>query len=268
MKVLLTGAFNYTNEQLNMINKLGYSIIYVENELQTIEVDVQNIEVVVCNALFLYNKIENIKKLKFIQTTSVGLNRLPLDYIRRNSIKVFNAGNTYSIPIAEFAIMGILNIYKHNDFFLKNKFNKIWEKNRNLLELTDKNVLIMGYGNIGMEIAKRLIPFNVNIYAYDINEVRNENVIYENDYNKILHKMDIIILTLPLTSETFHLINESFISKLKDNITLVNVSRGALIDEKALIYGLENNKFLSVALDVFEEEPLTSDSILWDYSNV
>ena len=97
-------------------------------------------------------------------------------------------------------------------------------------------------------------------------EYVNESILIDN-LEAALLKSDIIILTLPLTAETKHLINEEKIKVIKDNAVLINVSRGGIIDETALIESLNKDKFLGVALDVFEEEPL-KESPLWDFENV
>lgn len=268
MNILLTGAFSYSNAQIKKIESLGYNVTFIKNELEELNIDVSNIDVVICNRLFLHNDINKFKNLKVIQTTSAGLDRIPLEYTKKNNIRVFNAGNSYSIPMAEFAIMQLLNIYKNNKQFVKNQLKQKWEVNRELEELSDKKVLIMGFGNVGFEIAKRLYNFVSEIYAYDIKKVDYDKVIYVSDYKKIIETIDIIILTMPLVKETKYIVNKSFIENLKQGSTLINVSRGKLINEKDLIEAIKSNKFLGVALDVFEEEPLYIENELWSFDNV
>lgn len=268
MNILLTGAFNYNKAQLKKIESLGYDITFIQDELKPIDFDVSNISIVVCNNLFLNNDIKMFKMLKVIQTTSAGLDRIPTDYAAKHNIKVFNAGNTYSIPMAEFALMQLLNIYKNNKFFINNQRDKIWNKNRRVIEMSYINVLIMGYGNVGKEVSVRLKPLVNHIYAYDIKKYDDKTVEFVDDYREVLDKVDSVIITLPLTTNTHHLVNRDFIHKLKDNVSLINLSRGKIINEKDLIYSLNNNKFLGVSLDVFEEEPLNKTSELWYFENV
>lgn len=268
MNILLTGAFDYTKDQIVEIEKLGYNVIFIQNELEQIDINPENIDVVVCNSLFLYNDIEKFKNLKLIQTTSAGLDRIPLEYTENNNIKVYSAGDTYSIPMAEFVVMQILNIYKKNKFFIENQKIQKWVKNSNLLELSNKKVLIMGFGNVGYQIAKRLNPFVEKIYAYDIRKITNNQVTYVEEYNDVITDIDIVIVTLPLVRDTKNIIDETFMNKLKDGVSIVNISRGKLINEKDLITNLKNDKFLGVALDVFEEEPLNAQSELWGFDNV
>lgn len=269
-KLLLTGAFKYSQEQLNTLESLEYEIVFVQDERKALSIDVSDIDAVVCNSLFLYNNIKEFKNLRIIQLTSAGLDRVPLDYINERGIRLFNARGVYSIPMAEWAILKILEIYKKSRVFYKNQEQHKWEKQRGLLELTDKTASIIGFGSVGMKIAKRLKVFGVNVISVD-RQIREAGYVDEalliDDLDHALKKSDIIILTLPLTDETRHLINKDKISIMKDNAVLINVSRGGIIDETALIESLKEDKFLGVALDVFEEEPLV-ESPLWDFENV
>ena len=268
--LLLTGAFKYNQEQLNKLENLGYEIVFIQDERKALSIDVSYIDAVVCNSLFLYNNIEWFKNLRTIQLTSAGLDRVPLEYIKEKGIELFNARGVYSIPMAEWAILKILEIYKKSRVFYKNQEQYKWEKQRDLLELTDKTAAIIGYGSVGTEIAKRLKAFGVKVIGVGRSEVESE---YLNEYlliddlEAVLVKSDIVILTLPLTDDTRHLIDKDKISIMKDNTLLINVSRGGIIDETALIESLRNDRFFGVALDVFEEEPLNA-SPLWDCENV
>jgi len=269
-KLMLTGAFKYSQEQLNRLENLGYEIIFVQDERIPLDFDVSGIVAVVCNGLFLYNDISEFKNLKAIQLTSAGLDRVPLDYINEHRIQVFNASGVYSIPMAEWVVLKVLEIYKKSRYFYKNQEKHKWKKHRDLLELTDKTTSIIGFGNVASEIAKRLKAFGVNVISVDIRKVESDYVdesLLINDIDDALKKSDIVILTLPLTDETRYLINKDKIDIIKDNAVLVNVARGGIIDEAEIIKALNGGKFLGVALDVFEEEPL-GESPLWGFKNV
>ena len=271
MKLLLTGAFKYNEEQLNTIRSIGYEITFVQDERVPLDIDVTNFEAVVCNNLFVYNDITKFKNLKFIQLTSAGLDRVPFDYIKKKEIKIFNAKGVYSVPMAEWVVLKILEIYKRSKQFYKNQNEHKWDKQRDLLELTDKTATIIGFGSIGSEVAKRLKAFDVNVIGVGRRKTES-NLIDEyysiEDIDEALKKSDIIILTLPLTIETRYLIDKYTIANMKDKNVLVNISRGGIIDEVALIEAIKEEKFLGVALDVFEDEPLSKDNQLWDFENV
>ncbi|MEL7568504.1 MAG: NAD(P)-dependent oxidoreductase, partial [Clostridiaceae bacterium] len=270
MRLLLTGAFKYNQDQLNKLESLGYEIILVQDERIPLDFDVSDIDAVVCNGLFLYNDISEFKNLKVIQLTSTGLDRAPLDYINEKEIQIFNARGVYCIPMAECVVLKILEIYKKSRLFYKNQELHKWEKQRILFELTDKTAAIIGFGNVGLEIAKRLKAFGVNIISVDIRKIESDYVdesLLINDIDQALEKSEVVVLTLPLTDETRHIIHKDKLDIMKDNAVLINVARGGVIDEAALIEALNGGKFFGVALDVFEEEPL-GESPLWSFENV
>ncbi len=271
MNILLTGAFNYLSEQLDEIKSLGYNIFYHQDERTKINFNVSKIDVVVCNNLFLHNDIKEFKNLKMIQVTSAGLDRLPLEYIKDNNIKLFNARGVYSKPIAEWVVLKILEVYKKTNVFIKQQENKEWIKQRNLRELTNKNVAILGYGDIGNEIAKRLKAFDANIYAFDLIEPKtthHDKYDHISNVNSYLEDIDIVVSSLPLTEETEGFIDYTFLNKMKPDALLVNISRGKVINEIDLTNHLLTNQNFYAILDVFENEPLENDSKLWGLNNI
>lgn len=270
MKLLLTGAFNYTEKQLVELQDLGYDITFIQDEREEVSFDVSEFEVVVCNNLFLYNDISKFNKLKAVQLTSAGVDRVPLNYIKENNIQLYNAKNVYSIPMAEWIVLKILEVYKKSKVFWKNQENNIWKKERELLELTNKNIGIIGFGDVGIEVSKRLKAFGTNITAINRSKVDSKYIdkyVPLSKLDNVLSELDIIILTIASAPETKHLINKKQLDLMQNNAVLINVARGDLINQGELIKSLDNNKFHGVALDVFEEEPL-KESPLWDYDNV
>lgn len=278
-KILLTGAFKYSKDQLAEIERLGYEIIYIQDERiplkeQSIDFDISEVEAVVCNGLFLYNDIKEFSNLKFIQLTSAGMDRVPIEYIKENEIEIFNARGIYSIPMAEWAVLKILEIYKQSRYFYKNQTEKTWLKHRDLLELNDKTVSIIGFGSVGLEVAIRLKAFRANVIAVDSRNIEDDEIKYvdrlynPNDVKTAIQESDIVVLTLPLTEKTKHIIDKNIFNVMNENTVLINISRGGVIDEEALIETLEQGRLLGAALDVFEEEPLLISSKLWSFENV
>ena len=274
MKLLVTGAVQWNQDYLNQISNLGNEIIYVQDEripLDEQQINVSEIEGVICNGLFLYNNIEDFINLKYIQLTSAGYDRVPMDYIKDHNIKIYNAKGVYSIPMAEYAVCGVLELYKNTSFFYENKKIKKWGKCRTLLELANKNVLIIGCGNVGIECAKRFKAFDCHVDGVDSYPYKSE--VFENIYHldfldSELSKSDIIVLTLPLTDETMNLFDKSKFLKMKESAVLINISRGKVVNQNDLIDILKEKKIYGAVLDVFENEPLDKESQLWDMSNV
>ncbi len=270
MKLLITGAWKCTSEQLNQIEAMGHSIVFMQNEKDELPCLYEEVEGVICNGLFLYHPIEKFTSLRYIQLTSAGFDRVPMDYVQAHGIAIHNARGVYSIPMAEFAISGVLQLYKQSRFFYENQKKSVWEKYRGVLELFGKTVCIVGCGNVGTECAKRFQAFGCNVIGVDLYP-REDNA-YEKIYSlssldDALLQSDVVVLTLPLTEETRHMMNEQRFAKMKDGSVLVNIARGAVVDEQALLKAL-NEKLLGAVLDVFEEEPLSADNPLWKKANV
>lgn len=274
MKLLVTGAIQWTKEQLDYLVELGHEVIYVQDErisLKEQNIDVKEVEGVICNGLFLYNNIEDFINLKYIQLTSAGLDRVPLEYIKQNNIKLFNARGVYSIPMAEYAILGVLEIYKKSNVFFQNQKNHIWEKQRDLWELVNKKVAIVGTGNVGYQVAKRFKAFDTNIIGFDLfpREIKYFDKVHSLDaLSNELNNIDILILTAPHSKYTHHIVNEELLKNAKNTLLIVNIARGGLIDQECLIHALDQNRIMGAVLDVFEDEPLSSTNALWDKDNV
>lgn len=271
MKLLLTGAFKYTDQQIEYLKSLENDIVYVQDERKKIDFDVSDIEGVVCNGLFLYNDIRHFKKLKYIQLTSAGFDRVPIDYINEHEIKIYNARGVYSIPMAEFALCGVLQLIKQSRLFYKNQNNHIWEKSRTLGELSGKTVLIVGAGNIGSEVAKRFSAFDASVIGVDITDDDRkyfDKVELLDNLDEQLKIADIVILTLPLTDSTRGMFDKSKFDLMKKSSIFVNIARGPLVVESDLINSLKSGDISGAVLDVFGEEPLNENSPLWDMDNV
>lgn len=128
----------------------------------------------------------------------------------------------------------------------------------------------MGCGNVGTECAKRFHAFGCKVIGVDL--YPREDAAYEKMYplsnlNNCLSQADVVILTLPLTTETRHMMNETRFGLMKDRSVFVNIARGAVVAEQALLNAL-NTKLLGAVLDVFEDEPLSTDNVLWKKDNV
>ena len=271
MKILVTGALNFAKEQLKAIENLGNQIIFMQNESDSLPCNAEELDGVICNGLFLYHDIKKFTNLKFIQLTSAGFDRVPMEDINRRGIKIFNARGVYSIPMAEFALTGVLSLYKGLKFFGENQLQKSWVKNRNLKELYGQTVCVVGAGSVGTECAKRFKAMGCKVIGVDLYPRESEafEIVYSLDkLDDVLAEADVVVLTLPLTEQTRGLFDKRKFELMKDGSVLVNISRGAVVDEASLIHALSNGKLYGACLDVFENEPLSSDSPLWNYKNV
>ncbi len=270
MKLLATGAFAWTRNELRALEALGHSVVFMQNESEPLPIDAAQIEGVICNGLFLSHSIEDFTSLKFIQLTSAGFDRVPMDYVRARGIRIFNARGVYSVPMAEFAICGALQLMKRSAFFAANQRARRWEKRRDLLELCGKTVCVVGCGSVGTECAKRFKAFGCRVVGVDLFPRENEffdETLPLTALDDALASSDVVLLTLPPTEESRGLMNAERFAKTKPGAILINIARGAIVETSALIDALQNGLGGAV-LDVFEEEPLPEDSPLWRLENV
>lgn len=270
-KLLITGALKYTPNQIEQIRQQGCEVYFLQNESDALLPDHKGVEMVVCNGLFLHHVLSEFKNLRFIQLTSAGMDRVPVDEIKKKGILLFNARGVYSIPMAEWAVLRVLELYKNAKFFATNQQSQKWEKCRTLKELYGKNVGIVGAGNVGQEVAKRFFAFGANCIGYDLFDIRFpffQKVVRVSELKAQMGDLDVVILTAPHTPDTHHIMDYGLLKTMKEGAVLVNIARGGLVCEKDLIRALQERKDLFAALDVFEEEPLSADSPLWSMENV
>jgi phosphoglycerate dehydrogenase-like enzyme len=253
------------------VKQLGYEFFMCENELEPLSCDPSQFQVTVCNSIFLNNDIKKFTNLKMIQLTSSGFDRVPVHEIKRRGIVLSNARGVYSVPIAEWVVLKILEVYKRTRFFEEAQRRLQWTKNRDLLELAAKTIGIIGTGSVGMEVAKRVQAFGCTVLGVNSRGVKEkyfDECVPTKELNSFFTKCDVIVLTLPLTDSTKNLINKDTLSFMREDAVLVNVSRGGIINEKELIDHLNEGKLRGVALDVFEQEPVPNDSLLWKHERV
>lgn len=270
MNLLITGAWQGAKENIEALQKLGHSVAFLQQEKDPLPCDATWVEGVVCNGLFLHHPIETFENLTYIQLTSAGFDRVPMAEVERRGIKICNARGVYGIPMAEFAVAGVLQLYKQSRFFAENQKAHGWNKHRGLLELWGRQVTVVGCGNIGQECAKRFAAFDCRVVGVDIFEAQLPNI--EKMYHisrlqEVLPQSDVVVLTLPLTEQTRHLFNKEAFDGMKKGAILVNIARGGVVDTQALVSALDSHLGGAV-LDVFEQEPLAPESPLWDMENV
>ncbi len=269
MNLLVTGAFAWSKSELHLLTQMKHQVVFLQQEKDPIPCDPAWVEGVIGNGLFLSHSIEQFPNLQYIQLTSAGFDRVPMEYVKAHGIQIHNARGVYSIPMAEFAVAGVLALYKQQRFFAQNQQAGIWSKHRGLLELYGKTVCIVGCGSVGTECAKRFQAFGCHVIGVDVAPYvaeQYEKMLPLAQLDSALAQSNIVVLTLPLTEETRHLMSKERLRSLHDGTVLVNIARGAVVDQSALIDELKQNRIFAV-LDVFEDEPLSENSLLWALDN-
>jgi phosphoglycerate dehydrogenase-like enzyme len=267
MKLLITNK--YSEEEINKMKNLGYEVLHRKESKVIVDEDTKDIEVLVGYNPFNNLDISKLSNLKYIQLSSVGINQIPKDEIIKNNIIVCNNKGNYSIPMAEYIVMYILNVYKNTKNVYKNQSEKKWCLDIGLEELTNKKVGFIGTGDIAKNAAKRLAPFGV--YIFGVNTTGNsvdyfDKCLSTNELSTVLEECDIVVITVPSTKDTIGMINEEKLKTMKNGSVIINVGRGDIINEHDLLKSI--SKFKGVCLDVFESEPLESENLLWELDNV
>ena len=196
--------------------------------------------------------IDKAVKLKFIARAGSGLENINVKYANEKNIKCINAGEGNKQAVAEHAIGLLLNLFNNINKSDNEVRNGIWKREENRgLELEGKTISIIGYGNTGKSFANIIKAFNTKILVYDKYLTKYP---FKSTMNNIYKNTDILSLNIPLTKETYHLINNKFISKFHKPFYLINTSRGKCVNTKHLVESLKTNKIKGVCLDVLENE--------------
>lgn len=212
--------------------------------------------------------------IKWLQSTTAGVDAfLNLGYPEQ-AILTKGTG-IWDVSVAEHALAFLLGLKRHLIELERNRASRSWDRERiwGLMgSLEGKTVGIAGYGNIGKEIAKRLSGFDVRIIAYDqfphVGDEKLAKLYSKGEFPDFLKECDAVILVLPYTKETEYIIDEEEFGYMKPSAVLINVGRGKLVRESALVKALETGQIAGAGIDVFEEEPLPATSKLWDLPNI
>jgi phosphoglycerate dehydrogenase-like enzyme len=223
-------------------------------------------------------QLKDAKKLKWIHSTAAGVAQLMYPELRESGILVTNPRGVFSVPMAEHT-MGLMIAMARNfpdsvRFQDKSAWGQqaLWDMPRQLTELNGKILLIVGFGSIGEELAKRAKAFDMRVWGVTRSGKGNmsltEKIAPASELHSVLPEADYVVIAAPETSETKRLIGAAEISKMKPGARLINVGRGSLLDEIALIAALERGHMSGAALDVTGIEPLPADSPLWKAPNL
>jgi D-3-phosphoglycerate dehydrogenase len=201
--------------------------------------------------------------LRFIARAGSGLENIDVDHAKMLGIKCINAPEGNRDAVAEHAMGMLLSLFNHLNRADREVRQGIWKREANRgVELLGRTVGIIGYGNTGRALAKRLGGFGVLMYAYDkYKKGFSDSFVVETNMESIFQEADIVSLHVPLTEDTYHLLDDKFFEQLKNPIYLINTSRGAVVDTEALVWAIESGKVLGACLDVLEYEKFNFEQI-------
>jgi phosphoglycerate dehydrogenase-like enzyme len=212
-------------------------------------------------------------RLRWIQASSAGIGGfMPRTGLDRAPITVTTAGGIHAVPLAEFALMGALHFIKGVPDLRQRQQARHWER-YTTRQLAGERALVVGLGGMGRQVVATFAALGVEVIGlgrdgrtYDVPGLRR--VIYREDLEAVLPEAGILILCCPLTPQTYGLIGRKQLALLPPRAVLVNIARGQVVDQEALIDALAAGQLAGACLDVFTPEPLRGDSPLWGMGNV
>jgi phosphoglycerate dehydrogenase-like enzyme len=216
------------------------------------------------------NVFENARKLKWVQGIGTGVDGIIDRPTLRPDVIVTNIHGVHGTPMSEAAVMLMLALSRQLPRSLNNKAKHKWENWPSRL-LNGKTVGILGMGSIAEIMAPLLKAFGMTVIGVT-SEVREapgfDRVCDKAELPSIVREFDYFVVLTPYTASTHHLIDAAIIGAMKPDAYLINLARGGVVDEPALLDALKLKKIAGAALDVFEQEPLKQDNPLWDLENV
>lgn len=211
--------------------------------------------------------------LKWFQSINAGIERMDRDGLLKRGFVVTSAAGLASVAIAEYVMGAIVMLAKGLHTAVGTQREHRWDF-RMTGEVAGKTVGIVGLGEIGRETAKRARAFEMRVLASRRTVAAGmidpdcDELVPSSNLNRLLSESDFLVVAVPLTTETRHLVGAAELAKMKRTASIINIARGEVIDQAALVGALTEGTIASAALDVFDPEPLPAESPFWDMPNV
>jgi phosphoglycerate dehydrogenase-like enzyme len=275
----LTICFAHVAYQMNTVfsqRESGVQSFQVWN-LPDLRARIGEADVLVISGLWRSDLLDSAGKLRYIQSIGAGYDQFPLDELRRRGIRLANARGVNRNAVSEHAMALLLGLARHIHTGRDNQKQHHW---RNMItdfsqredELGGKTLLIVGLGAIGSRLAKLAKAFDMHVIG---TKRSTENVDFPVDelfpaeqLPELLPRADYVALTCPLTPQTEGIIDARALASMKPSAYLVNVARGRVVNEPALLEALRAGQIAGAGLDILYDEPLPADPPFWDLEQV
>ena len=274
MKVAVLGKVD--QKGLSFLRENEFKVIEIENfEIQNLKEQLKDVDGILLRTTKLDKEIlQHCDNLKIISRHGVGYDNVDLDFLNENKIALGITSTSNAVSVAEHVLSFFIYLTKNlslSDSLVK---EGNFEKRSNLpnfFELYKKKVLIIGFGRIGKEVAKRCLGFDMEVYVYDPfldNEIIIRNQCIPIEKNQGLAIADFITIHLPLNGDTKNFISQTELNLMRKNSILVNTSRGGIVNENDLCIALESKKIQGAGMDVFVSEPPESNHPFFKLDNI
>ena len=274
MKVAVLGKVD--QKGLSFLKENEFKVIEVESfEIQNLKEQLKDVDGILLRTTKLDKEIlEHCDNLKIISRHGVGYDNVDLDFLNENKIALCITSTSNAVSVAEHVLSFFIYLTKKlslSDSLVKEgNFEKRSEL-PNFFELYKKKVLIIGFGRIGKEVAKRCLGFDMEVYVYDPfldNEIIIRNQCIPIEKNQGLAIADFITIHLPLNRDTKNFISQTELNLMRKNSILVNTSRGGIVNENDLCIALDSKKIQGAGMDVFVSEPPESNHPFFKLDNI
>lgn len=292
MSKLVLCTLRFTDDLLNKLRAVSPELEVVQHTTRSVA-ELQNFPRLQDVEILYYGWLDPpppaaVPSVRWIQLHTAGANHFMNTPILTRDIVITTAAGVHSTPIAEYTFAQILALRRRIPLMLRFQQRRTWARDRwvkfAVPELRGASLGLLGYGRIGKEVARLGTAFGMEVLAmrrtsspdpahprwssapdWDDSAVQ---FVERADLHDLLARSDFVVLALPLTDETRHIIDTAALRSMKPSAYLVNIARGAVVDERALVRALQEGWIAGAALDVFQEEPLPPDSPLWQLDNV
>lgn len=220
--------------------------------------------------------LEGLDEGDWVQATSIGYDAFPIEAFRERGVRFTNASGNYGPVVAEHVFAMAFAFSRHLHQFRSMQVDREWDRSigLELSDWLDSTMTVLGLGNLGEVIAERGQAFEFDVYGvkrrpedYD-GVIADDRVLGQAEWHRVLPETDLLVAAVPLTEETEGMVDAEVFRTLPQGAVFVNVARGPVVDESALIEALETAEIAGAGLDVFETEPLPPESPLWDREDV
>jgi phosphoglycerate dehydrogenase-like enzyme len=271
MKIIIP---NLNEEDLNTVRAIAPDVNFVVSA----SAEETQREIEDADAIFEHGvspeMIRRAKKLRWIQRGGVGVEGLMFPELVNSDIVLANARGTTGINIAEHVMALILAFSRTINILVKRQMDKVWESRANLpvIEIAGETLGIIGLGSIGLQVAKRAHAFDMRLLAVDATQTEKPDYVESlwrlDRLHEMLEQADFVSICCPLTPETEGMMSTAEFRAMKSTAFLINIARGKIVDQPALIEALRAGKLAGAGLDVTNPEPLPKESPLWEMDNV
>jgi phosphoglycerate dehydrogenase-like enzyme len=271
MKIIIP---NLNEEDLNTVRAIAPDVNFVVSA----SAEETQREIEDADAIFEHGvspeMIRRAKKLRWIQRGGVGVEGLMFPELVNSDIVLANARGTTGINIAEHVMALILAFSRTINILVKRQMDKVWESRANLpvIEIAGETLGIIGLGSIGLQVAKRAHTFDMRLLAVDATQTEKPDYVESlwrlDRLHEMLEQADFVSICCPLTPETEGMMSTAEFRAMKSTAFLINIARGKIVDQPALIEALRAGKLAGAGLDVTNPEPLPEESPLWEMDNV